>query len=278
MSGTPLKKFVVLFLLIWALSCFSRSEDYSPWKSLVSYRPPSGVQALVSRQSLPNFPWYVQPIEGPRKASWFGGGSDVVNLDDYAVRVSIPPKIDGTALDGVGLLEYIRKNLSDFLDPSSGRVDPVGKDGQIGWKYGIPGTVLVFKLNLRGVNVGIPHVVLAEQGPQSWKFCTIMAGEHSFPVPLAAHPVSGVREFGYRKVSDGVEIYTSGADRVTTFYASNSSAVLEGGEEMWRGFQKRVTNFVNSHGGSATPPKEKIHRPNWSQVKSQIHQPSEIWQ
>jgi hypothetical protein len=249
----------------------SLAQDYLPWRETASYRPPTNVQAIVDGMSLPNSFWYVQRIEGASAMQNFGGASDVVNLDYYAVRIKKPPTLDGKLLTAEQTLEHIRRKFSEFIDPATGTVrSRAGEENM--WSAGIPGAVMIFTIPpIPSVQVTVPHVVLGEQIPARWRFSTISGGVGS------VHPVSGVREFGYKAVGGEFEIYTRGADRVTTAYTVAFGRVLRGGDAMWRGFQQRVLQFVTNNGGTATIVAPVVLRPTWATVSGAIHRPTTPW-
>lgn len=114
---------------------------------------------------------------------------------------------------------------------------------------------------------------MVEQHPQRWKFATMFTPQDW------AHPVSGIREFGYYQ--DYV-YYTRGVDRVEKKIEEdiggffNLESAFEGADVLWNAFQENMAGFVNDFDGQAQINTDYIARPEWQQVHSVIYNNASI--
>jgi len=164
-----------------------------------------------------------------------------LNLDRYEVRIASVP----AGYTDVSLLEYVRTHLNDFLDTDNSEfIAYTSGDDDVKWASASPvGTV--FKIDIIGPDNAAVVASLIED--RRWRFTTI----HT---PWSGdHPVCGHREFGVRSDADGaVVVYTRGADRATD--GLGESIAFFGADHLWKSFQRKLTDWVNANGGTASAP------------------------
>jgi hypothetical protein len=260
------------------------------WKNLISFRPPAVIQFGVNER----FGGGVLP---DRACHAIEDGLGPINLDYYPIRISAMPVSGGQMMTAVELLEFIRRNLNNFVDSApSGAIfntyDPLIDDAL--WlppflQSGFIGSVISIDI-IVGINIGIPinvilgdtkantnpedgSVVLSEIAPDRWIFSTIRT-----PNDLN-HPVSGNRQFGFFPTVAGEFIfYIRGADRLTTFIDDFfGETVFAGANNLWLSFQRRVTTFVNQNGGLATIESPLSDRYDWPTIQASYFNPTETW-
>lgn len=203
------------------------ARRYVPrWRHLLRWRAPSAIRSAVSRRGF--------------SIQSFASARGDLNIDLLEVRVSRLP----SGQSAEDLIRHIRVNMARFVNPTLTRFDFYAASDATKWRGSRPEGA-VFNLRIPGDNAA---VVASMVRPRKWRFTTIET-----PV-TGSHPVSGHREFGIRETDDdGFIIYTRGADRFT--YPSALGALetpaFAVAERLWRSFQEKVADHVNSNGGSA---------------------------
>ena len=162
--------------------------------------------------------------------------------------------------------DYIRKDLALFLPkfhnypgPSFQAHEQIDEGN---WKQFNPvGAVMQFNIDANPLEaytytLPIPEwglVLCAELEKDKtnidfrWKFVTLQG-----PNPYGYHPVSGTREFGFRRKGQAYEFYLRAADRVTTFIDyPGSYFVFRGAELYWNNFFKNLLSFIEKNKGVA---------------------------
>lgn len=193
--------------------------------------------------------------------------SEVVNMDYFPISVNIMPLVNGKVSTPEVFIEYIRKNINSFVNTGYSKFNPYvysGVDDTKLWNSSNP------KNSVIAIDIGGPDdgsVIVSDYRSSGWTFTTL------FEPKYGIHPVSGNRQFGFIKNTNGsYTFYTRGVDRITTFEVaaiqSMSGVPFAAADALWTSFQKGITDYVNKNGGSAAPAKQEIHRPNWEQVKA----------
>lgn len=202
--------------------------------------------------------------------------STVVNMDYFPITVSTLPVLNGVRLTPEQFIGHIRKNINNFIDTQYSTFKPYkysGVDETNLWNSANPKNAVV-AIDIKGPDNG--SVIVSQYNNTGWTFTTIhepMYGDH---------PVSGNRDFGYVKNTNGsYTFYTRGVDRLTgldgdsfqktTEFFSGEGYPFRQADALWTSFQNIVTNFVNKNGGNAGVAKQEIHRPDWSIVKDVIN-------
>jgi V8-like Glu-specific endopeptidase len=214
-----------------------KAQKYGPaWADLFNWKVPDWMNGYLAGRNMS-----VQRIED---------AAGELNLDRYEVRITTLPS---TAASAVALLAYLRTHLNDFVDTRMSEFIPYTPgDDDVKWTSSSPvGTVL--KIDLAGPDNAAVVASLVED--QRWRFTTV----HT---PWSGdHPVSGHREFGVRSDDDGTTVvYTRAADRATDGILE--TLVFAGGDQVWKGLQRRLVDWVNANGGSASAPdpfSERFH-------------------
>lgn len=253
-------------------------KNAKEWKNLMGFRPGSGVSSKIQRLNL-TLPsgWDVQDISR--------ADGNIVNMDYFPVRIDRMPKVNEKEMSPLAFFEHVRKNLDDFIDPNTGvkfrpidtvRVGDKLKGETELWNSNNPYlAVLSIKIPLMGPYFNDGSVICsnydAYEGYGSeeseWIFTTLQS-----PVD-GSHPVSGNREFGYVKNSDGsYTFYTRAVDRVKLDWITDAGSLLFGiafsaSDRLWSSFQKGIEDFVKTHSGEARAESSKNVRPDWSTVR-----------
>jgi hypothetical protein len=158
-------------------------------------------------------------------------------------------------------LEQIRTNLNDYIDTSVSQFE--GYRGSSGewdrWTSGNPiGSVLSIDFNAPGA-IEFGSVVSIANKSDRWVFGTAYTPVDDY------HPVSGNREFGFRRNGDQVTFYTRGVDRMTTLLdriANTDGYAFSQADALWSSFQDKIKSEV---GGDAAL-SSMVARPNWDNV------------
>jgi hypothetical protein len=248
--------------------------DLSAWRALLSFRPSVATQKQVQGRG---DSWTVHRVED---------GSGRVNLDYYPVEVTVLPTVAGVQWQPAQLLEHVRKHINDFVDRDITIFEPwINRDTQL-WNSSQPlGSVLMLQIiltNAFGVKIiDWAPVVTSQYATNEWRFSTVRGGSGWTAIndrnQPGAHPVSGNRAFGYVPSSLGPwTFYTLGADRATRpadqFWGAPWAREIgfQKADVLWRTFQQKLTDFVNSHAGQAQIKYAATHssRYDWEIVKN----------
>jgi hypothetical protein len=240
----------------------------SAWQDLISFVPPVAIQRQILQRGLPA--WAFHRIED---------AVGQANLDYYAVRVSRLPQVKGFTLSATALLTLIRLNLNDFIDKRLTAFAPFGASDKKLWNSSNPlGSVLHLDFyRLIGRIIGsIPiddgSVVVSDFTPAYWRVYTIWTAADQ------GHPVSGVREWGYRPDGDGHVFYTRAADRLTkSLLLPFKDDVYAAQHTLWMSFQRAIEMFVNANNGQAAVLPPMANRYDWAQLAGQYHRPTVPW-
>ena len=210
--------------------------------------------------------WSVQRLEDAYGA--------VVNLDYYAVQLSLPASMGSAArrAQARALFETIRVQFARFLGdtefwPSHNSAgDDFWGMEWARWRGGVLGTYAEFDLPIPFVPDPADRLgVLAtayETGPPvwRWRFTTVS----SPPGRAGSHPVSGTREFGIREQVDGTYVfYTRGIDRLSDRFQESVDLAFDGGHDLWQLVQSEVAADATARGWAATVMPGVFYRPDW---------------
>ncbi|MFD5321478.1 peptidoglycan-binding protein [Streptomyces sp. NPDC127098] len=243
------------------------------WEHLISFRPPGPMQAgLNERFGLLGPSRVVHAIEDAKGP---------INLDHYPVRVEALPTDGSSTMTAAQLLEFVRRNINDFVDgaPDGCNFQPYDPDiDTAAWlplflPTAFPGAVVSIDMFSSGINVDDGSVVLSDIAPDHWVFSTLWTPDDG------GHPVSGNREFGFVPGAAGEFVFhTRGADRTTSVVDSVAEATVFGAaHRLWLSFQRRLAAFVNGNGGQATIENATSARYDWPTVQAGYHHPSTPW-
>jgi len=252
------------------------SPWWAAWADLIRFRPSAAVQNGVKSRSSS---WYIHKLED----AWGD-----INIDLYPVVVSsLPPSVSAE-----DLLEHIRTNINDFVDPSYShfypydeRYPPPSFGDKARWLSSGPESAVI-SISMRMVRTwpgsdptyyfrpDRGSVVCAQHEPNFWIFSTIYTDEDW------GHPVSGNRQFGFiQDPNNGSFIFfTRGADRATSMIDDFPlTPVFTFADWLWKSFQQRLVNYVNGNGGSASSSSPISERVFWPAVKVVAWHPTVQW-
>ncbi|MDM1073147.1 hypothetical protein HX001_11695 [Empedobacter brevis] len=118
-------------------------------------------------------------------------------------------------------------------------------------------------------------VIVTNYSNREWTFSTI------YDPKYGSHPVSGHRDFGFiQNSNNSYTFYTRGVDRLTDKSAEtlydlsqklNYDIPFNIADNLWKSFQTKITDYVNSNGGKASVNSPQIKRPDWQLVKDVIN-------
>jgi len=242
------------------------------WQDLISFRPSEALQKTVLGRGFPAR-WFFHRIEDA-----FGD----VNLDYYPIKVSKLPTINGNPHTATMLMHAIRLNISKLSDSRLISFTPWNSTEAARWFSPNPlGTVL--HLNFYRLLTGLPvvnvinniddgAVVIGDVTSSYWRVYTIWTdADHG-------HPVSGVREWGYRPDGNGYIFYTRAADRLTkSVMLPFKGDVYAAQHALWLAHQRAVAMYVNNNGGKADVLPPTANRYDWGLVAGQYHRPTVRW-
>ncbi|WP_374446551.1 hypothetical protein [Epilithonimonas sp.] len=242
------------------------------WQDISSYPIPQNVKNKIN--SIPNqnsywSSWAVTDLES--------GAGPRVNMDLFPVKINSLPNKPGTnqKYTASEFFDFFRKNINLFAE----KFEPIEDN-----YYNIHDKTLWNSSNPLGalVHINIPvddgTVICSGFSSNTWIFTTIKA-------PLSwsydgIHPVAGNRKFSYyTDPNDGsVTIYTRGVDRLSSINSSDTplinflmeSTAFLGADLLWSGMQTKLSNYVNSNGGSAIKVNPEVYRPNYSIIKDYL--------
>lgn len=202
----------------------TRLQRHLPaWRDLYTWTAPASLNAPLAARHM--------------RIQRFADAHGALNLDRYEVRISRLP----SGATPETLLAEIRKNINRYVDTRNSEFIPYEAGDATLWSSNSPlGAVL--KIDILGPDNASVVCSLAEA--RRWRFTTIHA-------PWSGdHPVSGHREFGIRPDGDGFVFFTRAADRATDGIAE--TVVWAGANHLWQSLQRKVTDYINSHGGAAS--------------------------
>jgi hypothetical protein len=244
------------------------------WEQLVSFRPPAPMQATLNAR----FGIFGTPA---RVVHAVEDAQGAINLDYYPVRISAMPTDGTSTMSAEQLLEFIRRNINNFVDGAPDGCNFQPYDPMIdtsAWlplflSTAFPGAVVSIDMFSSGVNVDDGSVVLSEIGPDHWVFSTLWTPDDG------GHPVSGNRQFGFVPGAAGEFVfYTRGADRTTSALDNLASATVFGAaDQLWLSFQRRVAAFANGNGGMAVIEAATSNRYDWPTIQATYHHPATPW-
>ncbi|HMJ92706.1 MAG TPA: peptidylprolyl isomerase [Allosphingosinicella sp.] len=211
-----------------------RAQAYAPrWADLYNFQVPSAVVSAIQARGMT-----VQRI---------ADAMGELNLDRYEIVVDTPP----AGMDGAELLKRFLHNINGFVDTDNTEFNPYGPADAAQIVSANP-VGAVFNLNIIGPDNAA--VVVSAANSNYFRVSTVNTPD------TGDHPVSGHREWGHTTRDGRIVLYTRGADRATGSIAT--SVVFAGGDHLWRSFQRKMVEYINANGGSATAPapfSERFH-------------------
>jgi hypothetical protein len=241
------------------------------WQSVALHKPPQSVldklNNLSQNQSLwagliPYYGWSVQSLNEAK--------GTVVNMDYYSVTINQLPGGESAPQ----LLDYIRRNINSFIDPTKADFEPFSNSEYNNWQSSsYLGSIV--HIDMGNDNTWAGDYNFVDQPDDGSVICTKAQSDHWIFTTITApgdgeHPVSGNRQFGYTQNRNGsYTFFTRGVDRATghidDYAQENWDAIFSEADQLWSSFQEGIKNYVNSHGGNAsvTPENKVYHRPDW---------------
>jgi len=263
------------------LSPQEEGSGIGDWTYLINHRPPDYVKSLLNYR----FHGGVETDPGKLYHCIEDGYGDV-NLDFYPVFLhELPP-----AYTLEKIVEHVRWNINDFVDPTQGNFEPYDVTVDSQWVLSDPNSVLGTVIHIDMLtpkwlctvynNPDDGSVVVTEATRRHWIFSTLWTPDDY------AHPVSGNRQFGaailpaeyplpdiYSSNLDLREnqgnvpyFFTRGADRCTgaADWTVSGVVVFPSADRLWRSLQDRVCAWVNRNGGHARIPGRISVRKDWA--------------
>ena len=251
------------------------------WRDIAQYELPGALQDRIdsvnnlftSSSYDPPLPMYQQTLSAAAGA--------IVNCDFFPVKITQLP----TGYTAQSLLEYFRKNLNTFAQPSntfepynyvSGGFGPSIYDSA---RFNAPYQNSIGALVHIGITLNDGTVIESKyenynSPPYNHESHQVMFSTLRSPLDYT-HPVGGNRAFGiYNSTGNPTEytFYTMGVDRVwhdIDVLLGIENTIFHGGDQLWTNMQSNMISFINSLPGGqasafATP--KIIARPQWDDV------------
>lgn len=283
----------LLYILLFLSACGANATPVEPpsaskdWSDLLSFRPSLPTQTALAARSVSGDAWRPLRIEN---------GVGVVNLDFFGVEIDKIPIVNGKEMSLSALQNLVRENFTTLIDPTQSDFGSYSPVDQSKWQSDAPAdAVMRFDLKYKNYRIEGGSVVVSYFDDSVWRFSTIYSQRDW------KHPVSGTREFGVTKFTDGrVVLYTRAADRPTAYwdgYVTEKLAcsckdflslvglnslsdfipsLLDSGQKIWEEYQKRLVVLINNNGGHGKIIPPIIVRPAWNDV-SHFYSPAVSW-
>lgn len=285
-NGYYYKKMDTLFQLLSTDPAFliNPCAQLDAFYALANYQAPSSVKNRVDSLNLayqlnPNMPHLYHNFLG---SPFFvqnlnDAAGTIVNCDYFPVHISTLPTVNGVQLTAQQLMNYFRSNMNSFFDTSianfAGYNDGILNDVGL-WNSPNPLTALLH------INMMDDGTVIVSQYYSYTDSAGFLVKTLKSPLDLS-HPVSGNRTWRIEpdRVNGGYLFYTRAVDRVTTNLMNllnnlGNFATLPSGftiaDDLWDSLQEKMTNFINSHGGSASISTDFIARPKWNELRAYL--------
>jgi hypothetical protein len=236
------------------------------WQYLINHRPSAAVQAAIKTQG-----FYGQPIENSYHRSWWDVAAQAqydyyssLSLDYYGVRITTLPNGFSTPR---ALMDHIRTYFNDFYDHSASFFytnDPRWADPNVS----PVGVMLEIDLKKFGASLDTGYVVVSDfDANGGWTVNT--ASNPGTVLPRLYHPLGGIRRWTFTTNSDGSStFFTQGADRPYQWVDDTIDRVIfSGAHRLWKSWQRKLANFVNSKNGAAQMLSPFAERFDWPTVR-----------
>jgi hypothetical protein len=259
------------FLLIEDIPC----EELQKWRDLANHDVP---QSNISKlEAIDKNEFGDANLQHIKDAS-----GKVVNMDFFPITVNTLPTNPNTnqPFTANGFLNYLRKNINDFVDTNESKFTPsniTGFDEQTLWLSNNPVDAIIH-INIPVAGDG--SVICSNYESDNWIFTTVEMPYNLFLQHYdGEHPVSGHRQFGfYINPNGSYTFYTRGVDRVTAAFDATvvenfKSEPFKAPDNLWNSFKEGIYEYVESHGGDAVAPSNEdnaIGRPDWDKAKGYI--------
>lgn len=248
------------------------------WQDVVQHQVPQSVknklQNLNDTHPNRNYVFAIQNIENAK--------GSLVNNDYFAVTFdhlpNKPAPHQNQQFTPQELLQYVRKNINDFIDTSLSEFSPstfTGIDEGAIWYSNNPMNAIVH-IEITGNDGSV--IVSGHQSNSNdshWIFSTIQT-PFVIVTPGAdgLHPVSGNRKFGLKVNSNGsYTIYTRGVDRVQDrmdIAIVGQQFMFNKADQLWQSFQEGLRSFIqnnNTYANTVIKETPIKWRPNWTKVR-----------
>jgi len=251
------------------------------WQDIAQYELPGALQDRIdsvnnlftSSSYDPPLPMYQQTLSA--------AAGTIVNCDFFPVKIIQLP----TGYTAQSLLEYFRKNINTFAQPSNtfepysyvlGGFGPsIYDSAKFNTSYqNSLGALVHIGITLNDGTVIESKYENYNSPPYNHESHQVMFSTLRSPLDFT-HPVGGNRAFGiYNSTGNPTEytFYTMGVDRVwhdIDVLLGIENTIFHGGDQLWTNMQSNMISFINSLPGGqasafATP--KIIARPKWDDV------------
>ncbi|MBL9116809.1 MAG: hypothetical protein JNJ83_17510 [Verrucomicrobiaceae bacterium] len=246
--------------------------DIGDWGELLSYRPDEAAQTkLLNRKVEPGQDsWHIQKLERAR--------GDVL-LESQALVVTKLPAVGGKVLTPQGLLAFVRRNLSMFLDGEGVKFGPVTDEDRQHWETESPSNAVVELTSTQGIDNRQSAWLVTGVKRDEWLMTAVQVGGAT----PAKNPYSGNRKVGVASAlpMEGCILYTRAALRAYDAPSpTDERALADQSSDLWKRLFSRIKVWVESNGGAVVPglgDSESTIVP-WLGVAKTLHVPKIAWQ
>ena len=240
-------------------------DQLPQWQTLAQNDAPQAIKDKINQLQTANSSlfddWAIQTLNG--------ANGTIVNMDYFSVNVNTLPNnpLTNQPFTPEDFLNYFRLNINNFVTGST--FSPYCEIASICdqetslWNSTNPvGAIIYIDIP---VDDGV--VVCSEYNSSYWYFMTLEA-------PGAGnHPVSGTRQFGFESDGNGgYNFFIRGVDRFDSNIMENSAYMIGLGDpfldadNLWKSFQTKLNNFINTNGGNSFIQPPTTYRPDWEKV------------
>jgi RHS repeat-associated protein len=222
------------------------------WEDLIAYKPPLSVYKKLSdkNEEISSNSWFPDWEEYYYMHEIEDAMGRKINLDKYTLQITKLPIVNGKQLTIEDLFNYFRLNMDMLIDDDVAKFGDL-RDNEFGegerWDdQDYNGVIKVFRGYLHRTPIFDDlAVVSSAQTDNSFIFSPLRTPE------TLNHAVSGNRQFGFIKNSDGTfSIYTRAADVATAeIDISAGELVFKGGDALWRNLFNNLATFIQQNGG-----------------------------
>ena len=242
------------------------------WQALAQYVPP---QVVLDK---------LKTLNGVEVQNLNTASGTIVNMDYFPLVVDKLPNNPNTGQQFTAneFLEYIRKNINDFIDTNLSNFTPstaTNFDESGIWFSGNPlGAIL--SIDIPGAHDGSVvcsdyNINTTQNNNDFWTFTTLTMPWGITQGLDGPHPVSGNRQFGFilNQNNNSYTFYTRGVDRIESKIDEKVANYLTAGspfkdpDALWTSFVAKIQAFTNANGGIGNVAPISTSRPNWQKVK-----------
>lgn len=246
--------------------------EIAEWGELLSYRPDEAAQTRLLNRKVEagQESWHIQKVERAR--------GDLL-LESQALVVTKLPAVNGKVLTPHGLLAFVRRNLSTFLEGEGVKFGQITDEDRQLWESDSPSNAVVELSSTQGVDMRQSAWLVTGVKRDEW----LMTGVQVGGAESVKNPFSGNRKLGVTSAlpMDGCILYTRATLRAYDAPSpTDERALADQSADLWKRIFARIKAWVETNGGAVVPglgDSESVIVP-WTGVAKSLHVPKIAWQ